>query len=259
MKVAFWNGTGKVGNVTGYLAAISAYCAIGLRKTVYVSSNHLKSRRWKDYFFNNPSKRVKENFLDCYLYGEPEYFRKLWEDNRQGQEEVVTLEGIHLLQPPDMQNDVMFHRDVGEEALYFMDIPRRLNASSAKVLEEADLVVVFLPQEKMEIHIFFDMYSSIIPKALFFIAEYRKDKDCTPEFLQETYGIEKERTGMIPYNVTFESLCELGAVGDFFRNSAMYREKSEVDFKMHLKRMARMILKYCETEKKSKEGYELSE
>lgn len=245
MKVAFWNGTGMNGNVTGYLAAISAYCAIGLKKTVYISSNHLKGRRLEDYFFNNLSKSGKEKFLDCYLYGEPEYFRKLWEES-QTQDVVVTLEGIRLLGPPDILEDVMFYHSVSEDELYLMDISGGMNASSVKALEEADAVVVFLPQDKTEIHIFFDRYSSIIPKAIFFIAEYRKDKDCHPEFLQMTYGIGKERTGIIPYNGTFESLCELGVIEDFFRKESLYNGKKEEEFRKYIKRAAKMILQFCE-------------
>ena len=258
MKVAFWNGTGLCGNVTGYLAAMSAYCAICLGKTVYVSSNHLKDRRLEDYFFNNSSKSGKERFLDCYLYGEPEYFRKLWEDKGQRHSETRTLTGIRLLDPPDISDDVMFHSDVPEESVYFLDIPGGMNASSAKALEEADVVAVFLPQDKTEIHIFFDCYSSIIPKALFFIADYRKERKCTPEYLQRNYGVPKEHTGIIPYDSTFEYLCELGEMEEFFRKESSSGSKSEEEIRKHLKKAIKMILGFTEKKENYKEEHELS-
>ena len=257
MKIAFWNGTGMCGNVTGYLTAISVYCALNLKKTVYVSRNHLNGRRLEDYFFNNPSGGGKENFMDCYSYGEPEYFRKLWEENAQKQKEIRTREGICLIHPPDISDDCMFYREVSEEALYFMDIPYGMNIASAKALEEADIVVVFLPQDKSEIHIFFDKYSSIIPKALFLIADYRKNGLCSPEHLQRNYGIEKERTGTIPYNGTFEALCELGVAADFFRNDLYYNTKADEDLKGHFKKAARMLLKFWKKRNEGKEEHDL--
>lgn len=246
MKVAFWNVTGVSGNATGYFSAIGAYCAICLKRKVFLSSNHLSGRRLEDYFFNDSTKSGKEKYENCYLYGETGYFRRLWEEKHRRQDKTVTLEGIHLLAPPDLMAPFMFYHEITKETLYFMDLSEDMNAFSFRALEEADLVAVILPQDKVEIHNFFDHYSSIIPKALFFIAEYRKETGDTPKDLQNLYGIEEERICVVPYFSDFDYVCETGAVEELFRVSNTEHTEQESAFIKAIGEIAELITKQAE-------------
>ena len=246
MKVAFWNVTGAPGNATGYFSAIGAYCAICLKKEVFLSSNHLRGRRLEDYFFNDSTKSGKEKYTDSYLYGEAGYFRKLWEENPGRQERAITLQGIHLLAPPDLMAPFMFYHEIPEKTLYFMDLSEEMNAFSFRALEEADLVVVILPQDKTEIHNFFDHYSSIIPKALFFIAEYRKEIRDTPKDLQNLYGVEEEQICVLPYFSEFDYVCEMGAVEELFHIERTGQTKQEAAFVEAIGEIAERITRRAE-------------
>jgi|GEM_PF-6069026 len=246
MKVAFWNITGLPGNATGYISAIGAYCAICLKKEVFLSSNHLKGRRLEDYFFNDSTKSGKEKYANCYLYGETGYFRRLWEEKHRKQDKEVTLEGIHLLAPPDLMAPLMFYHEIPKETLYFMDLSEEMNAFSFRALEEADLVAVILPQNKAEIHNFFDHYSSIISKALFFIAEYRKENGNTLKNLQNLYGVEESKVRMLPYFSEFDYVCEMGEVEGLFRTGKTEYTEQEAAFVKAIGEIAELIVQQME-------------
>jgi len=254
MKVAFWNGSGPVDNVTEYLVAISAYYAIYTKKEVYISCNYLMGKRLEDYFFYNQARSGKEKFRGCCLYGEPDYFRQLWVEPEGHNNTGRTLEGIHLLRPPDIYDECMFHHKLPADALYFMDISCKANASSFLALEEADLVVVFLPPDRVEIHRFFDRYSSIIPKSLFIITDYRDSGSFDLTILEKIYGVEKERVGTALCSENYAVLCELGAVESFFRESELFDTKADIIFRIRIREIAEMISEYSESIKGEKGG-----
>ena len=62
-------------------------------------------------------------------------------------------------------------------------------ADSKNVLDEADLVVVFLSQKETEIQNFFERFSSLIPKVLFIIVDYQRDSGYSCRRIKEKYGI----------------------------------------------------------------------
>lgn len=254
MKVAFWDGIRSCDDVTGYIAAISTFCAIKYEKKVFLGSNHISSKTLKDYFFGSFIKSGGERILRYMFYGEPEYFRQLWE--RQTEKEFLTLEGIHVVPLPDLMERHMFYHNVRSKTLYFMDVSGGMNASVRLALEEADKVVVFLPQNIIEIRRFFDMYSSIIPKAIFLILNYREDRKGDPAFLCRKYGLHGKHVGIFPHCEDFSGACEMGSVERFVRENFQLTEEHEnFDFMRCIARAARMILGYEE----EKEEHELSE
>lgn len=258
MKVAFWNGTDKVGNVTGYLAAISVYCTLYYEKCVIAGSNYLGGQGLEDYFFPNPEKTGIERAQKRYPFGEPGYFRNLWEkrmaeDRKTG--DITTHAGIRLVQPPDGLESRMFYRNVSRETLYFMDISGKINAFSLQALEEADIVAVFLPQNEMEIQKFFHQYSSIIPKSVFFITDYHSKESCNSHYLHRIYGIDRRRLGVLPACIKFDMACETGDVERFFQES----EEGEKCFCRNIRRAVELLLAAENEEEQSKGKYEISE
>ncbi len=253
MKVAFWDGTDNAGKVTGYLAAISVYCTLYFEKCVIAGCNYLGGQGLEDYFFYDPSRSGIERAQKCHPYGEPGYFRKLWEmkiseDRRAG--DITTSVGIRLVQPTDGLEHLMFYRNISRETLYFMDISGKINAFSLQALEEADVVAVFLPQNTMEIRKFFHHYSSIIPKSVFFITDYHSEEKCNPHYLHRIYGIEKKRLGVLPKCRKFDMACENGDVERFFQEP----EEGEKYFCRNIRRAAELLL----AAEQDKEEYESS-
>ena len=131
-----------------------------------------------------------------------------------------------------------------------------MNASVQKALEEADKIVVFLPQNIVEIRKFFHLYSSIIPKAIFLILDYRTDQKGDTVYLWRNYGISADKSGVIPYNEAYCQAGEEGKVETFIHNNLGESCKKEnVYFMQCIKEASDMILGYP----KEKESYELSE
>lgn len=257
MKVAFWSASNEIGDVTGYLAAISVFCAVFYKKEVIISRNYLSSRRLEDYFFDSSAQCGKDGDENRYSYGEPEYFRKLWENRYHGRN-AITMEGIRLLRPPDLSDQTMFCQKVNPEMLYFMDVSGGANASSVQALEEADLIAVFLPQDMAAVQKFFDNYSSIIPKSVFFIINHRRDNECTPEYLRKIYGIEKEKISVFQECDSFSIACEIGGVEDFIREPSAKNKKSEDYFKHCVGKAARIILgEDAQMSEEAERGYEI--
>lgn len=254
MKVAFWDGNHSCGDVTAMIAAISAFCAMNYERKVLLGSNHMSGRTLEEYYFGSMIKSGRERISHDLFYGEPEYFRQLWE-NRRTDMEVLTMEGVHLLPLPDILERRMFYHEEQRETLYFMDVSGGMNASVRAALEEADKVVVFLPQDIVEIRKFFNLYSSIIPKAIFLILDYRADRKGDVPYLGRNFGILPDRAGIIPRCEDFRHAGELGEVENFIRDHlTITKEHENFSFMQGIERATELILGF----RKEKKEYELS-
>lgn len=229
MKVAFWSGEAEVCNATGYFAAIGVLCAKKYERPVYLGRNYCSNKCLKQYFFAGELCCDKERDVFSYTCGEPEYFRKLWEKNRIYSKDLITREGIRLLRPPGWTDSRMFYRNTDREAFYFIELSKGINAAVQSALEEADIVVIFLKQNFKEIRLFFQKFSSLIPKAIFIFTEYRRNTKCTPGYLRRIYGISSGRIGMIPVCPEHRQACEEGRIEEYICEH-MGQEKKDVNF-----------------------------
>ncbi len=221
MKVAFWNTVGFSNSVTNYPAAIATILAMEKSCNVVLGSNYISNHMLQDCF----SSRIKEEGIAHapyqYFYGTTEYFRALWDMriNRQGDILEMPMEGITIIYPPDVTDKSMFYYEVPPDVLYLLDIAGENNAASQSALEEADIVVVFLSQDVTEIQKFFDRFSSLIPKTLFIIVDYKKNKKVTPRTVSAKYGIDVKNIGSIPHNNEYTEACEEGRLEFFLRSN----------------------------------------
>ena len=115
-------------------------------------------------------------------------------------------------------------------------------AESKNVLDEAELVIVFLSQDKTEIQNFFERFSSLLPKAFFVIVDYQRDSVYTSRKISAEYGIKHNNIGIISHSREFEKACEEGNLGQFiFQNLHRTVEEQNNRFIASLKKLAKKI------------------
>ena len=244
MKVAFWSSFGVSTSETLNVAAISIVLASLYHKEVVLSSNYISSHMLRDCFFETVSERKRAKGPYCYCYGEPNYFRNLWEMDKTRNKDIieVPMEGITIIRPPDVTDKSMFYYEVSEQTMFFMDVAPNSNIAFGSVLEEADIVVSFLPQDSSKIQLFFEHYSSLIPKSLFIINDFRKNGGCIPKNLSMKYGIDRECISVFPYSHNYEQACEEGRIEAFLKKNLHCSTRNpDFYFMSHLKKIAKML------------------
>lgn len=248
MRVAFWCAFPQVGGVTGNLAAIATACTLYFNRRVVIGSNHFSSRGVERCFGGEAAYQKNGQKTFCYCYGEAEYFRILWEEYGPAAGVYAPRqlsENLYLIQPPDMLAESLFCDTVPKEMLYFMDVAGNRQGDFGRVLEEADLVAVFLPQELDQIKQFFDCYSSLIPKSVFFVNDFSRRCCCVPGKLSKKFGIDRQCISTIPHNEEFAVAYEEGRVGEFIRDNLFcLPEEENYRFIRQIISAAELLLEY---------------
>jgi len=228
MKVAFWNGISASDSVADYVAAIGMMLALECKCNVVLSSNYLSNRMLQDCF----SRRMLEDGIAhtpyCFLYGSPEYHGALWSMKRNRQDNIleVPMRGVTIIFPPDVAEKSMFYYKVPSESFYLLDMAKGGIAESKNVLDEAETVVVFLSQDETEIQNFFERFSSLVPKVIFVIVDYKRDAGYSCRKLKEKYGLNHDNIGSVPCDNEFKKACEEGNLKQYIL-CGMYRTNKE--------------------------------
>lgn len=242
MKVAFWNGVSPADGVTDYLAAIGTILSIQRKCKVVLSSNHISNHMLQECF----SSRTKEEIAHTpyrFYYGTQEYFRALCDlkINRQGSILEIPMEGITIIYPPDV-TETMFYYEVPSSTLYLLDTAGENSTASRSALEEADIIVVFLPQDETKIQRIFIQFSELIPKTLFVIDGFQRNGGCSRRNIAAKYGYNTRNIGIIPQNNEFKEACEEGRLAFYVKENLEQATKApEYNFMLNLKAIAKLL------------------
>lgn len=219
MKVAFFNGISMSGDVSKYMAAIGVILAQEYNCRVVLGSNYISNHMLQDCF----SGKIKEEGIAHapyrFLYGSQEYSSDLWnmKRNRQGDILEIPMEGVTIIFPPDADKKCMFYYNVPQTSFYLLDMAEENRTIFQAVIEEADWLVVFLPQDVDQIHKFFHRFSSLIPKAIVVIEEAQRANRLFYRKIVAEYGIKNKNIGSIPKNKEFRDACEEGKMEAFLK------------------------------------------
>lgn len=250
MKVAFWNGANSSDGVTDYMAAVGTIISIEKKCEVVLASNHISNHMLQDCF----SSRTKEEIAQApyrFFYETPEYFRALWDmrRNRKGNIMEIPMEGVTIIYPPDVMDKKVFYYAAPRSSIYFLDVAGENSVASPIALEEADVIVVFLPQDETKIQKFFDRFSSVIPKALFVIDGFKRNGGCSRRKIAAKYGIRNNNIEIIPYNREFKEACEEGKLEFFLRDNYLQATKEpQYNFVSCLKAIAKRLYEQYRSE-----------
>ena len=244
MKVAFWNGISKTDSIANYVAAIGMTLAVECNCNVILGSNYISNRMPQDCFSGKMLEEGIAHMPYCFLYGSPEYYGKLWRMKRfrQGNILQMPIKRMTIVYPPDVAEYSMFYYKMPRNGFYLLDMARCSIAESRNVLDEAELVVVFLMQDEIEIQNFFERFSSLIPKAIFIIVDYQRNSVYSFQRLKEKYGINRENMEFIPKNKNFYAACEEGNISHFMSSAARDIEEGyDGNFLVSIRRIAKKI------------------
>lgn len=220
MKVAFWNGVSTNIDITNHVAAIGTILSLVYNCEVVLGGNYISNRMLQDCF----SSRMKEEGVAHapyrFLYGTSEYYEILWKmkKNRRNNILEIPMEGMTIIFPPDVTEEELFYYRVPPQVIYILDMAEENSAAFQKALDDADIVVIFLPQDAAKIQKFFYRFSSLIPKALFVFEGHHKFNGRFQQISAEKYGISNRIIGSIPNNTQYIEACEDGKLISYLKN-----------------------------------------
>ena len=106
----------------------------------------------------------------------------------------------------------------------FIDVCSGRNPLSMKLMEEADIVVINLSQNKNIIDLFFENYKDLIPKKVFYLIgnyDYRSKYNLSNIRRRYPGYINSKNSGVIPYNTGYRDSQIDGKIVDFIRTNLL--------------------------------------
>ena len=236
MTVAFWSNTRGKACVTSNLACISVLSSLGSRKNdkTILLENHQNIVNLGSALFSQYSKSMvwesrpyhKESGLSYLLrmiewdnLPSDEVFQHITEDllgkkllylSAEGTENAEVLE--YTLEK-EYQKAICYLEEQGNCVM--IDTSAAPLPSSRIILNEADLVVVNLSQNRQVLEHFFHNYSHVRSKAFYLIGDYDGESEWEKEKIMRRYNIPKTRIGTIPHNAYFADAMLSGNVIPF--------------------------------------------
>lgn len=242
MKVVFWNTMPMSGDITGYVAAVGTILHLEYSYNVVLGSNYISNHMLQDCFLS----RIKEEGIAHapyqYLYDSKEYYSALWNLKKKFQRNIleIPMDGVKVIFPPDVSEKQVFYYKASPSAFYLLEFAGDSNDYFRCIVDEAEVVVVFLPQNVAEIQKFFHRFSSIIPKAIFVISEVRRSSRSFFKNYVANYGIKYRDIGSIPKNDAYLEACVEGKIVSFLEKHHATKH-SAYKFVSSIKNIARRL------------------
>lgn len=253
MNLAFWSSFRHRSGVTTSVAVISVLWKELYKDEIAVTSNHISSqgvlpclKGGKEY-----RKRLTEKPY-CYHYGEPEYFRWLYETGDRY--EVKLCGGMEYVSMPGDEEEQMFcgcglrgvEQRVKEMDYLMIDTASGCGSNSLSIIQESHLVIVVLPPQKDAIDDFFRSDSNLRQKGFFILGKYKTAASCWPSYLTKKYKIPKERIGVIPYDSGLGQAMWNGDTAAYILSNINCSPKSEAySFMRYLTKTTQNLRKYA--------------
>lgn len=266
MKVAFWSNVRGRSCVTSNLACISVLSALSrpAEKTIIFENHQNIINLGSTLFSQNSDNEVNEVNRYTVEQGLGKVM-KLVEEGKILSEEcffrfATDYLGKRLFYLPaggvwnpdflEYQMDKDCIRTMNYLELYsdlvMVDTSAASLASSRKILQQADVVVVNLTQNEQMLSHFFRNYASVQAKAFYLIGNYDMDSQLSKSYIVNNYHVQGDRIGTVPHNTQYSDAISSGRIIPFFlknyecsRNSknypffAMAKEAVEL-FRNHL-------------------------
>lgn len=261
MKIAFWSNIRKNGGVSTNMVCIAAVSAIaGLGRSVLLE-NHYNVNNLNDMLLS-PDKIAMLHETGQYYnkYGIEYILKRLYTGTANEQmirkaSIPLLYSSIYYLPQSYIVNREVFdyefelaHKDLFEcleniSDMVFIDTESRGNASSVQILEEADMVVVSIDQDREAWDDYFEHYMSILPKSVFLVGQYEKENPFDLELIKKQYHIPGEKLAVIPYNIDLHIAAGEGTMIPFLNRNYMKSSRAENEYFMGEVKKAVIMLK----------------
>ena len=248
MKVAFWNGISSSDGAINYVAAVGVILALEYNCEIVLGSNYISNHMLQDCFSGKMKDIRGFPAQHRFLYGSLEYCRALWsmKGNRQSSILELPMEGITIIYPPDMTETSMFYYKASPDAFYLLDLAEENKPVFQNAIEEADVLIVVLPQDVAEIQKFFRRFSSLIPHVFFVIEETqqinrKENRRLNCEIMTE-YGFKRRNIAWIPKSREYKEACEDGKLEDYLKKIHSTHD-SQYCVKSGVRKVAKLLLR----------------
>lgn len=253
MDIAFWSSFRQKSGVTACVAAMGVLWSALFDEEIAFTSNHISSAGLYERLHGNGLQRERLAGKEyCVPYGEPEYFRRLGRDCMPS--EVLQNCGMRYIPMKENAGTELFCSDglagvkkhMEEEKHLMIDTACGYSGSSQKIMQEATLTVIALPAERELLDVFFQADVALLQGVYFIIGNYRKNSTGTPEYLNQTYKVSKERIGIIPHNDAFEQAMWEGTTISYLTgNLNCSRQSASYPFIREVRKTAKALRKYA--------------
>ncbi len=126
--------------------------------------------------------------------------------------------------------------------MIYIDTEANGNASSISILNEADLIVVNLNQDLSSWEQLMEEYPSVAEQCVFLVGCYQNESRANLRLLRRKFKIERERIGVVPYNLDLQLAMQDGRLLQFINRSYLQENNYEnAYFMQELKRSSAMI------------------
>lgn len=235
MKVAFWSNVRGKSCVTSNLACISVLSALRCpgRRTIVFENHQNIINLGNTYFSPYSDNTVNEHSNYSVITG----LEKIFQFVKQGevlpedsffrytkdflgrQLFYLPTESIHNADILEYQMSKECRRTLDYLERYgdmvFVDTTAAPLASSRKILQEADIVVVNLVQNPSMLSHFFRNYSDVRKKAFYLIGNYEEERTLNKRAIMQEYGIMENQIGTVLHHSGFADALSNGQLIPF--------------------------------------------
>jgi hypothetical protein len=258
VKIAFFSKEGSCG-ATSSLAAISIAAVLSKKLRILTLENHWSESTIAEcYFYENSTNIVRQGCVRYLEHGMLDnlvkHFAVMTNKRREGIMTVEVIEDSLYYMPQNAFSHDLFDYEFScnmlpmlkilETSYPFLFIDTKNQTMSSKIiLEEADFVVVQLPQNELLIEEIMKSYSTILNKSLFLISDYREHSSISIPHIMNEYQILPERLAILPHSVPFETaISEGSAINFIYSNYNCDESHVNYAFMKELKRTTELIL-----------------
>ena len=166
------------------------------------------------------------------------------------------MEGMKVIFPPEVSENHMFYYKMPSSSFYLLEFAGDNNDLLRRVFDEAERIVVFLPQNVAEIQKFFHRFSSVIPKAFFVIIEVERSNRSFYKSYVANYGIYNKNIGSIPVDKTFTEACAEGELISFLQKRHATKQP-QFKFVSSIRNITKRLHEYQMNQNKRSEEQEI--
>lgn len=258
MKVAFFSKEGSCG-ATSSMAAISIAAVLSEKLRILTLENHWSESTIAEcYFYENSTNIIKQGCVNYLEHGMLDnlvrHFAAMTNKRREGIMTVEVIEDSLYYMPQNAFSHDLFDYEFScnmlpmlkilETSYPFLFIDTKNQTLSSKIiLDEADFVVLNLPQNELLIEDIMKTYSSILNKSLFLMCDYREQSSFSIPRIMNEYQILPEQLAILPHSIPFETAIQEGSAINFiYSNYDCDVNHVNYAFIKELKRTTRLIL-----------------
>lgn len=246
MKIAFWSNVRGHAGVTSNLACISVLSALSCpsERTIVFENHKNIVNLGNSYYQPHSAGCVRESTHYQAASGLERVLRLVEKGEELSEENLYCLTEdylgkrlFYLPSEPIKSSDYLEYY-LEREAIRTMECLEQFSdmvmvdtsaaplASSRKILQQADLVVVNLNQNMPLLSHFFRNYSSIQEKAFYLIGNYDADSELTKAEIMKRFHIAGSKIGTIPHDIGFSDAMSKGQLIPFLLKNYSAKESA---------------------------------